>query len=147
MKLYKATEADIDRVSDLFNEYRVFYNQPSDLEGAKRFIRDRMDYGDSVIFVAVKDDAYVGFIQLYPSLSSISMRRTWVLNDLYVVENMRNQGIAQKLINEAIVLCSETNAIYLSLQTAPNNQAAQRLYEKNHFILDSEYYSYTLRLG
>ncbi len=147
MKLYKATEADIDRVSDLFNEYRVFYNQLSDLEGAKRFIRDRMDYGDSVIFVAVKDDAYVGFIQLYPSLSSISMRRTWVLNDLYVVENMRNQGIAQMLINEAIVLCSETNAIYLSLQTAPNNQAAQRLYEKNHFILDSEYYSYTLRLG
>ena len=147
MKLFQATEADIDGVSNLFNEYRVFYNQPSDLEGAKRFIRDRMDYGDSVIFVAVTDEVYVGFIQLYPSLSSISMRRTWVLNDLYVVEDMRNQGIAQKLVNEAIILCSETNAISLSLQTAPNNQAAQRLYEKNHFILDSEYYNYKLRLG
>lgn len=33
MKIYQATITDLEGVSDLFNLYRIFYNQPSDPNG------------------------------------------------------------------------------------------------------------------
>ena len=62
----------------------MFYRQDSDLEGAKVFLRNRIERKESVIFVAVEDDEYIGFTQLYPSFSSISMKELWILNDLFV---------------------------------------------------------------
>ena len=35
MEIYQATIEDLEGVSNLFNSYRMFYEQTSDLEGAK----------------------------------------------------------------------------------------------------------------
>ena len=69
----------------------MFYRQDSDLEGAKVFLRNRMERKESVIFVAVEDGEYIGFTQLYPSFSSISMKELWILNDLFVQAAKRGQ--------------------------------------------------------
>ena len=70
----------------------MFYRQDSDLEGAKVFLRNRMERKESVIFVAVEDGEYIGFTQLYPSFSSISMKELWILNDLFVQATKRGAG-------------------------------------------------------
>ena len=54
MEIYQATIGDLEGVTNLFNLYRVFYQQTSDLEGAKIYIEKRLESKDSVIFV-VKD--------------------------------------------------------------------------------------------
>lgn len=54
MRIYEATIADLDGLASVFNNYRMFYRQDSDLEGAKVFLRNRMERKESVIFVAVK---------------------------------------------------------------------------------------------
>ena len=51
MEIYEATIEDLKEVSNLFNLYRVFYQQTSDLEGAKTYIKKRLESKDSVIFV------------------------------------------------------------------------------------------------
>ncbi|MBU9710601.1 GNAT family N-acetyltransferase [Evansella tamaricis] len=145
MKIYKATNKDLDGVAVLFNLYRKFYDQPSDLERARQFISERFHKDDSVIFVAV-DEAYLGFVQLYPSFSSIAMKRSWILNDLYVQENARGKGIGQQLLDCAVKLAKETNASSISLQTEPTNRDAQRLYEKNGFELDNVFFNYMLSM-
>src|SRR6185437_1518505 len=75
-------------VTALFNKYRIFYNQPSDIRLAERFIKERLENNESVIFVALIDDdgkpAPVGFTQLYPLISSMRAAKNWLLNDLYV---------------------------------------------------------------
>lgn len=38
MEIYQATIEDLEGVANLFNSYRRFYEQPSDLEGAKKYI-------------------------------------------------------------------------------------------------------------
>ena len=144
MEIYQATIKNLEEITQLFNQYREFYHQPGDLDGAKVFISERLERRDSIIFVAVKQNKSIGFTQLYPSFSSISMKRTWILNDLYVIPEARQEGVGQKLINAAINLCKETKANSLSLQTAPDNDRARKLYEKNGFILDSEYDPYIL---
>ncbi|OCA90180.1 GNAT family N-acetyltransferase [Pradoshia sp. D12] len=142
MEIYQATLKNREGVSQLFNSYREFYHQPSDFDGAMTFISERLEKRDSIIFVAVNHKRYVGFIQLYPSFSSIAMKRTWILNDLYVIQEARREGIGQLLMDAAINLCTETGAKSLSLQTAPDNEQARRLYKNNGFTLDNEYDSF-----
>ncbi|WP_152657792.1 GNAT family N-acetyltransferase [Oceanobacillus sp. CFH 90083] len=146
MEAYQATMEDLEGVSKLFNLYRVFYQQTSDLEGAKTYIKQRLERKDSVIFVVKDNQRYAGFTQLYPTFSSISMKKTWILNDLYVDAEARRKGIGEMLLHKAKDFAMETGAKSISLETAPDNDASQRLYEKNGYIRDSQFYHYELAL-
>lgn len=146
MEIYQATIEDLDGVSNLFNLYRMFYQQTSDLEGARTYIKKRLESKDSVIFVVKDKQEYVGFTQLYPTFSSISMKRAWILNDLYVDAEARNQGIGEMLLHKAKDFAIETGAKSISLETAPDNYAAQKLYEKSGYKKDSQFYHYDLDL-
>src|SRR5271154_6147082 len=106
----KADEHDVNELSLLFNLYRIFYKQNSDLESAKRFLLERILKKESIIFIAISENKIVGFTQLYPLFSSLSMKRTWQLNDLYILEENRGYGISKQLIDAAKQLAKETNA-------------------------------------
>ncbi|RUL54035.1 MULTISPECIES: GNAT family N-acetyltransferase [Lysinibacillus] len=147
MKIYQATIEDLEGVSKLFNLYRMFYEQPSDLEGASAYIKERIENKDSVIFVVKNEQEYVGFTQLYPTFSSISMRRAWILNDLYVAAEARKQGIGEMLLQKVKDYGIQTGAKSISLSTAPDNYSAQSLYEKNGYVRDSQFYQYELSLA
>lgn len=131
IEIRKASIEDIDQLSSLFNLYRMFYRQPSDEAACKQFLEERLQQNQSVIFIAVKDDAVVGFIQFYPLFSSVGLQKTWLLNDVYVHEKERQQGIAKKLLDAAKQFGKETGAGWLLLQTANDNYIAQIVYEKN----------------
>ena len=107
MNILRATINDLDSLTELFDLYRMFYQQKSDLEGAREFIKDRLSNGESVLFLAFDENDPIGFVQLYPSFSSVSMKRTWVLNDLYVKENARGKGFGEKLIKKGHYFCGE----------------------------------------
>ncbi len=68
MEIYQAGIEDLEGVSNLFNAYRMFYKQTSNLEGAKGYIKERLENEDSVIFIVKNNQKYIGFTQLYPSI-------------------------------------------------------------------------------
>lgn len=142
MIIRKATIADIDTLSVLFDKYRMFYKQPSDTAGAKLFLTERMERNESVVFVAVLDNILVGFTQLYPVFSSVSMKRCWVLNDLFVAEEYRGSGAADALLKAAQQMGMETDSRWLVLQTATTNYRAQKVYERNGWRKDEDFFSY-----
>ena len=129
-----------------FYKYRMFYEQNADLEGATQYIKERLEKNESVIFVVKNEEEYVGFTQLYPTFSSISMKRAWILNDLYVDEVARKQGVGEMLLGMAKEHAVKTGAKSISLSTAPDNLAAQRLYEKNGYKRDEAFYQYELTI-
>jgi ribosomal protein S18 acetylase RimI-like enzyme len=145
IKIIRADLEHADRVAPLFDLYRQFYEQPADLEGARRFIRERLERRESVIFLALAGERPVGFTQLYPSFSSVSMRRLWILNDLYVAAEARKLGAGEALIERARTFAVETGSKGLELATANNNFAARRLYEKTGRKKDQEFLHYFLR--
>lgn len=140
MSILKATLFDLDSLTELFDSYRMFYQQKSNLSGAKVFIKERLSNEDSVIFMAFVENDPIGFVQLYPSFSSVSMKRIWVLNDLYVKEKVRGKGFGEKLIKKAISFAEETGAKGVLLETGKENVTAQRLYEKIGFIKDTSHF-------
>lgn len=142
MDIQKATINDLDSLTQLFDLYRIFYKQKSDLKGAREFLEDRFIKNESVIFIAYDDGKPVGFTQLFPSFSSVSMQKSWVLNDLYVEESARRKGGAIELIKKAIGLAEETGAKGILLETGQENVNAQNLYEKIGFTRDTNFYYY-----
>ncbi|WP_315615240.1 GNAT family N-acetyltransferase [Alkalihalobacillus sp. MEB130] len=97
-------------------------------------------------FVAKDHERFVGFVQLYPTFTSVSMKKAWILNDLYVKKEYRRSGVAQQLIQLSIELCNDTGAKFLSLETAATNIKAQNLYKKMGFVNDQSFLSYTFQL-
>lgn len=146
MEIYQATLEDLEGVSNLFNGYRMFYGQISDVEGAKDYIKKRLENEESVIFIAKDSQKYMGFTQLYPTFSSISMKKAWILNDLFVDPEARKQGVGEMLIHKVKEYAMATGAKSIALETAPTNDAAQKLYEKNGYVRDTEFYHYELSL-
>ena len=140
MSIQKATLNDLDSLSELFDLYRIFYQQKSDLNGAREFIKERLNNEESVIFIAFDENNPIGFVQLYPSFSSVSMKRTWVLNDLYVSESVRGKGFGEKLIKKAITFAKDTGAKGVLLETNIENVTAQRLYEKIGFTKETNHF-------
>ena len=146
MTIRKAVIEDIDSLSVLFDQYRIFYKQTPNLAGAKQFLTERIKQKESVIFVAVLDKIMVGFTQLYPVFSSVGMKSAWLLNDLFVAEEARGSGAADALLKAARDMGADTSSSWLLLQTATTNHRAQRVYERNGWERDYDYYSYYFRL-
>jgi GNAT superfamily N-acetyltransferase len=140
MVIRRAGKEDIDALAVLFDLYRVFYHQPSNIAAASIFLLQRMEKDESVIFVAEQEQALVGFTQLYPIFSSVSLQRTWLLNDLYVHATARKQGVAVQLLEAARQYGLHTGAKWLLLQTGNDNFTAQSVYEKNGWKKVSDYF-------
>ena len=150
MEIIRIDLAQGDMVFELFDKYRVFYKQQSDIELARNFIQTRLDNDESVIFVALADDTRkpVGFTQLYPTYSSVRAIKNWILNDLYVKEEYRKKGIGEKLIKTAMKFASDAGAGFVELSTAVDNYTAQSLYEQIGFRKqDPETDFFTYRIG
>ncbi len=144
MNITQATLNDIETIADLFNQYRQFYQQSSDIEGAKAFLTQRLKNDESVIFLARNAEGEaLGFTQLYPTFCSVIMQPIFVLYDLFVSEDARKQGVAKQLMQHAESYACEHGAAKLSLATAKDNRQAQALYEQIGYRKDEVFWHYT----
>lgn len=149
MEIKELKISESHHVVDLFDKYRMFYEQPSDKKLAKAFIEERLKNKESVIFVAFEKQGNasipVGFTQLYPTYSSVRVVKNWILNDLYVDAEFRKKGIGEKLISVAMQFAKADGAKFVQLETAKDNYIAQKLYETIGFkkqLPDDDYFVY-----
>lgn len=142
----QAVLADLDLLAPMLDQYRQFYQRPSDLAAARSFLRERFNHGESVLFIAQDGDTALGFTQMYPSFSSVSLKRTFVFNDLFVAEAGRRRGIGQALIAAAAAYATSLGARFLNLSTAKNNEGAQALYQATGWQREETFVGYTLML-
>lgn len=147
-RLERAVLEDAELIAPLFNDYRVYYGQAPDPAGALRFLQERLGTGESTIFLAVAGEGgrrhAGGLAQLYPSFSSLTMQRLWVLNDLFVAEPLRGGGLGTLLLEGVREFALNTGSKGLTLTTMTGNTSAQRLYEAQGYVRDHEFYTYDL---
>jgi GNAT superfamily N-acetyltransferase len=144
MKITTASIDDINVLAKLFDEYRVFYGKPSDIEGAVKFLKERISKNESVAFIAYNENNNpVGFTHLYPLWSSTRMAKFWLLNDLFVAARYRKLGAGEALLERAKQLVKDSGACGMMLETAADNLPAQSLYFKNGWEKDNGHYYFT----
>jgi GNAT superfamily N-acetyltransferase len=140
MHVRQATLNDLDQLVPLFDGYRQFYKQSSDTDGARSFLRARLEGNESVVYIAfakAEEVQAVGFTQVYPLFSSVSMERLLILNDLYITPDFRGKGVGTALIDTVKNLCENLDQKGIALQTAFDNPA-QKLYEREGFKKDTD---------
>jgi ribosomal protein S18 acetylase RimI-like enzyme len=138
---------DLDDVAPLFDAYRQFYRKAPDLALARKFLSERIARRESTILLATRPEGRaVGFVQLYPSFSSGAAAPILILNDLYVVPEVRRNGVATQLLRAAANVGKAAGAVWLKLSTEVTNANAQALYRAEGWQLDTDFCSYTLRL-
>ncbi len=129
---------DLEKVSVLFDAYRVFYRKVSDQKAGKVFLEARIKNQESIMYVAENEQGiFCGFVQLYPIFSSTRMKKLWLLNDLFVDPDYRGKGISVLLIDEAKKLAINTDACGLLLETEKTNHIGNSLYPKTGFVLNT----------
>jgi ribosomal protein S18 acetylase RimI-like enzyme len=142
VEVRRAEARDLDALVPLFDAYRQFYGQPSDLPRAYAFLAERFLRGQSTVFLAETGARAVGFVQLYPSFSSTRTAPILILNDLYVAPEARRTGAARALLAAAEAFAKADGAAGLILSTGVENRPAQALYEAMGWVRETRFYEY-----
>ncbi len=141
MEIKKATISDLELIAPLFDEYRVFYEQESNLDAARSFLKERFTNNENVVFLALENGNPCGFTQLYKTFSSVSLQPFYILNDLFVLPEFRKKGVGEALLSHAKDFCKKRGYKGLALETAADNPA-QKLYERLDWEKDEAYLHY-----
>jgi ribosomal protein S18 acetylase RimI-like enzyme len=133
----------------LFEGYRAFYKCAPNPNAAREFLTHRIERGESTVFIAIDEakQTGAGFVQLYPVFSSLQMKPAWILNDLFVDPAYRGRHLSRRLMDAARVFAAETNAAYLTLETARDNGTARSLYESLGYTPEERFVQYVLDIG
>lgn len=146
-KIIRAEIEHIDELAELFNSYRVFYEQDSNVDLARNFIKSRMENKESTIFVSQNsDEELIGFVQLYSSFCSVYVCPILILYDLFVKTQARGNGHGRALMNKATEFAKSEGYDRLELSTATDNFIGQSLYESLGYERDNDFYHYSLEI-
>jgi ribosomal protein S18 acetylase RimI-like enzyme len=123
---------DTLQLKELMIQYIVgFYKfrQPED-EQLNELIHVLLEQREGIQFVADSEGKLVGFATLYFSYSTVRAAKIAVMNDLFVIEELRGQGVAAKLFAACKGYAARNRYANMSWTTAKDNLRAQRFYEK-----------------
>lgn len=142
----QAAIQDIPRIVPVFESYREYFNQKRDPIATDSFLFDRFEHRESVMLIAEVDDDVVGIAHLYPSFSSLSLQRIWILNDFFIIERFRSQGIGKQLIAEVKEYARLTKIKGIELSVEHTNTNAWAFWENRGFKLDEEFRYYFFKM-
>ena len=147
IEIKQATVADVEAIVPLYLGYCAFYETAVTATAVKKYVRARLEKGESVIYLAYLQEEPVGFTQLYPTFASLALAPAWILYDLFVTPAARRQGVGRALMTRARTLAQKSGASYITLETAVDNHSAQALYEQMGYEREQEFYAYHLSLN
>lgn len=133
MQIKKINLSEVDLVAGLYNNYRIFFNQPSDINLAHKFISRRLQHNQSVIFIAlIKSKAHnipVGFVSIYPQVDTKDKEpvKNWIINDLYVEPDYRKKHIGEELIKATINYAKDHGSKFIEVPSGLNDYVSDRL--------------------
>lgn len=147
MKLVLAELRLVDAIVPVMDEYRAFCGFESKGSETQQFLQQIIANQQSKLFLAIDEltQQVMGFVNLYPSFSTLALKPIWILNDLAVSSRFRGRGLAKELINGALEFAKSSGAIRIELKTEVTNERAQSLYKSLDFNIDSDnvYYRIT----
>lgn len=148
MRIKNLSEKYLDQFVKVVDEYRSFCGFEKSGKDTKEFFQHLIDTKKAKTFIAIDDnDQVMGFVNLYPSFSTLSLINIWILNDLAVAGKFRRLGVAQALIEKAVKFAERSGAVRVELKTEITNQNAQKLYSKMGFETDKENIHYRIPLN
>ena len=137
---------DLDALLPLVAAYRAFYGQAGDTAAERAFLQAHLERQTSTVFIATAQTRAVGFVQLFRTFSTVHLGEALILEDLYVAEDSRGQGLATRLLAASVEYARRRGAVGMFLETAFDNRAAQRVYERNGWTREGRFLKFNAPL-
>jgi ribosomal protein S18 acetylase RimI-like enzyme len=142
INIRQATIEDLPKLVPIFDSYRQYFKQEKKPQEVESFLFTKFERMESVIFIAEQDNEIIGFVQLYPVFSSLSLQRVWLLNDFFISEGFRNFGIGKQLFSKVKDFTAHTKSKAIELTVEHENERAWVFWEKQGFKIDDEFRCY-----
>lgn len=131
VRIEPISQPQMDSLLPLIAAYQRFYAvEDVDTERNRAFFsRFLAPSEDGMLLGAWSGGELVGYTCLYWHFTSLVPAEAVLMNDLFVVESRRGDGIGRALIEASAEVARERGAHHLEWATAPDNVSAQRLYD------------------
>lgn len=145
LRVQPLREADYEGFLPLMAGYQRFYEaEPDEIRNRAFFRRFLAPSDDGLLLGAWRGDELVGFATLYWTFSSSHATEAALMNDLFVKEGHRGEGVGLALIEASVAAARERGMRHLEWFTALDNERAQRLYDRTG-AERSGWYNYEIR--
>jgi ribosomal protein S18 acetylase RimI-like enzyme len=142
LTIRQATIQDLPGIVPIFDAYREYFNQQKDPVLVEHFLFEKFEHRESVIFIAQQQDEVIGFAQLYPLFSSLTLQSVWLLNDFFIAEEFRGCGVGKQLFTSVKEFTLLTKSKGIELSVEHTNKKAWTFWEKQGFKQDEEFRYY-----
>jgi GNAT superfamily N-acetyltransferase len=131
VRIEPASERQLEMLLPMIAAYQRFYEVEDIDEERNRsfFSRFLAPNEDGMLLGAWRSEELVGYACLYWRFNSLLATETVLMNDLYVAEDRRREGIGRALIDASAAVARRRGAPQLEWVTAPENKRARRLYD------------------
>jgi GNAT superfamily N-acetyltransferase len=136
---------ELEPVLALIGDYQRFYGvpEPNAEQNRSFFSQFIAPSAAGELIGAFRAGELVGYACLYWTFSSLLAHPIVLLNDLFVADEHRGEGVGLRLIEAARATARERGAARVSWRTALENRRAQRLYERTG-AMRSAWFEYEL---
>ena len=130
----------------LYRSYLVFYETvPVDSSVERVWQRISSSPAEIEVLVAELDGGVVGFAHFHYQVSTWAEHGVCYLEDLFVLESVREHGVATALISEVKNIAIQEDCSELYWITKESNSLARNLYDK--LATKSDFVRYEISLG
>ena len=144
--LTQPTRAEIEQLAEIFDRYRIHYDEAADGSGTASWLEENISSGRLEAFVAEDKGAFVGFALTMTVPASLRLGLFWQIRDLFVLPNHRRLGVGSTLLDFIRAAAIRAGALRLVLQTEADNTPALSLYVESGYTAVEGYRSLTLPL-
>ena len=147
VRIEPISESQFETLVPMIAAYQGFYEADDIRTDRNRsfFRRFIAPSDDGMLIGAWRGEGLLGYVCLFWHFSSTRAVETVLMNDLYVDERHRGEGVGRALIEASAAVARERGAHHLEWSTRPDNATAQRLYDATG-AKRSEWVEYELRV-
>jgi GNAT superfamily N-acetyltransferase len=146
IEIRQAAADDLEALLPLVRGYREFYKQLHDSERERALMEAHLRDGKSAVYIAWEGDRALGFVQIFAYESTVTLASTLILEDLFVIPQARGNGIAARLLDRSVEHARAVEASGMFLETAADNDSAQRVYERCGWTREGHFMKYNAPL-
>jgi ribosomal protein S18 acetylase RimI-like enzyme len=132
IQVRQATTTDASAIARLLHDFNTEYEEPTPpVPELTRHAERMLGEGEMTVLLAGEGPDGLALLRFRPSVWT--ERQEAYLQELYVVPDLRGQGIGQALMEAVLSTCREHDAAWIELNTGETDVAARSLYKKLGF--------------